>query len=169
VQNYEGINLDLLLTGAVVHDIGKTQELAYTRSFSYTNEGQLLGHMILELEIVNGKIAQIEDFPRELKTLIQHLIISHHGEYEFGSPKLPMFPEALILHCLDNLDSKVEAMQMILRADPNVEGSWTSYNTMFGRPLFKGSNDMAKTPERRLRFCPTLPGLVRDSAKDCRN
>lgn len=138
VQNYQGINLDLLLTGAVVHDIGKTQELAYTRSFSYTNEGQLLGHMILELEIVNQKIAEIEDFPRELKTLIQHLIISHHGEYEFGSPKLPMFPEALILHCLDNLDSKIEAMQMILRTDPNVEGSWTSYNTMFGRPLFKG-------------------------------
>ena len=138
VQNYDGIDLDLLLAGAVVHDIGKTQELAYTRSFSYTNEGQLLGHMILELDIVNQKIAQIEDFPRELKTLIQHLIISHHGEYEFGSPKLPMFPEALILHCLDNLDSKVEAMQMILRADPNVEGSWTSYNTMFGRPIFKG-------------------------------
>jgi 3'-5' exoribonuclease len=137
VQNYEGINLHLLLTGAVVHDIGKTPELAYTRSFSYTNEGQLLGHMILELEIVNQKIAQIEDFPRRLKTLIQHLIISHQGEYEFGSPKLPMFPEALILHCLDNLDSKVEAMQMILRTDPNVEGSWTSYNTMFDQPLFK--------------------------------
>lgn len=139
-QNYPAINLDLLLAGAILHDIGKTQELAYARSFSYTNEGQLLGHMILELDMVNKKITEIEDFPRDLKTLLQHLIISHHGEYEFGSPKLPMFPEALVLHCLDNLDSKIEAMQTILRTDPNVEGSWTSYNTMFGRPLFKGFN-----------------------------
>jgi 3'-5' exoribonuclease len=148
VQNYEGINLDLLLTGAVVHDIGKIRELAYTRSFSYTDEGQLLGHMILELEIVNEKIAQIEDFPRDLKVLVQHLIISHHGEYEFGSPKLPMFPEALLLHCLDNLDSKVEAMRMILRTDPNVEGNWTSHNTMFGRPLFKGLKRNGEDPQK---------------------
>jgi 3'-5' exoribonuclease len=138
VQNYEGIDLDLLLAGAVLHDIGKTQELNYTRSFGYTTEGQLLGHMILELDIVNEKIAQMESFPRELKLLVQHLIISHHGEYEFGSPKLPMFPEALILHCLDNLDSKLEAMKLILRTDSNVDGNWTGHNTMFGRPLFKG-------------------------------
>jgi 3'-5' exoribonuclease len=138
VQNYADVDLDLLLTGAVLHDVGKILELNYRRSFRYTTEGQLLGHMILELDMVNEKIAQLETFPRELKTLIQHLIISHHGEYEFGSPKLPMFPEALLLHCLDNLDSKLEAMKLILRTDPNIEGDWTSYNTMFGRPLFKG-------------------------------
>jgi 3'-5' exoribonuclease len=148
VQNYQGINLDLLLAGAVLHDIGKVQELNYSRSFSYTTEGQLLGHMILELEIVNEKIAQLESFPRELKTLIQHLIISHHGEYEFGSPKLPMFPEALLLHCLDNLDSKLEAMKLILRSDPNIEGQWTGYNTMFGRPLFKGFKRNGQDPTK---------------------
>ena len=136
-QHYEGLDYDLLLTGAVLHDIGKTQELSYARSFSYTSEGQLLGHMILELDLVNQKIAQIEEFPAELKMLIQHMIISHHGEYEFGSPKLPMFPEALVLHCLDNLDSKLEAMRMVLKSDPNIEGEWTGYNHMFGRPLFK--------------------------------
>jgi len=136
--HYSDINLDLLLCGAVLHDIGKTEELSYTRSFTYTNEGQLLGHMILELDLISEKISQIEGFPRELKTLVQHLIISHHGEYEFGSPKLPMFPEALMLHCLDNLDSKLEAMRVILRNDPNIEGDWTSHNQMFGRPLFKG-------------------------------
>ena len=136
--HYSDINLDLLLSGAVLHDIGKTEELSYTRSFTYTNEGQLLGHMILELDLINEKISQVEGFPRELKTLLQHLIISHHGEYEFGSPKLPMFPEALMLHCLDNLDSKLEAMRTILRIDPNIEGEWTSHNQMFGRPLFKG-------------------------------
>jgi 3'-5' exoribonuclease len=138
VQNYEGVDVDLLLTGAVLHDIGKIHELNYTRSFSYTTEGQLLGHMILELDMVNEKIAQLEAFPRELKLLVQHLIVSHHGEHEFGSPKLPMFPEALLLHCLDNLDSKLEAMKLLLRNDPNIEGDWTGYNAMFGRPLFKG-------------------------------
>jgi 3'-5' exoribonuclease len=137
-SHYPDIDLDLLLSGAVLHDVGKTEELSYHRSFAYTNEGQLLGHIILELDFINEKISQIDGFPPELKTLIQHLIISHHGEYEFGSPKLPMFPEALVLHCLDNLDSKLEAMRAILRNDSNIEGSWTSYNQMFGRPLFKG-------------------------------
>lgn len=149
-SHYDSIDVDLLLTGAVLHDIGKVYELNYSRSFSYTTEGQLLGHMILELDMVNEKIAQMEAFPRKLKTLIQHLIISHHGEYEFGSPKLPMFPEALLLHCLDNLDSKLEAMRMVLRTDPNVEGDWTGYNTMFGRPLFKGlKKDGENTPPNR--------------------
>jgi len=144
-SHYEDIDVDLLLAGAVLHDVGKTEELSYHRSFAYTNEGQLLGHMILELDFINEKIAQIDGFPRELKTTIQHLIISHHGEYEFGSPKLPMFPEALVLHCLDNLDSKLEAMKIILRTDSNVEGDWTSYNQMFGRPLFKGLKRNVRT------------------------
>jgi 3'-5' exoribonuclease len=135
---YPGIDGDLLFTGGVLHDIGKIDELNYHRGFSYTSEGQLLGHMILELEMVNRKIDRIPEFPRELKILLQHLIISHHGEYEFGSPKLPMFPEALLLHSLDNLDSKLEAMRGILKNDRNIEGDWTGHNLMFGRPLFKG-------------------------------
>ncbi len=138
-RHYPGLDQDLLLAGAVLHDIGKTEELSYSRSFAYTTEGQLLGHMILELDIVNRKVAEIEDFPPRLKTLIQHLIISHHGEYEFGSPKLPMFPEALVLHCLDNLDSKLAAMQDLIVGDTNPDPEWTAYYPMFGRPLFKGS------------------------------
>jgi 3'-5' exoribonuclease len=150
-SHYSDIDVDLLMSGAVLHDIGKVDELCYRRSFAYTNEGQLLGHMILALDFVNEKISQIEEFPRELKTVVQHLIISHHGEYEFGSPKLPMFPEALVLHCLDNLDSKLEAMKAILRNDSNVEGDWTAYNQMFGRPLFKGfkQNGQAHSEEHQ--------------------
>ncbi len=147
-QHYSGLDQDLLLAGAVLHDIGKTRELSYTRSFAYTNEGQLLGHMILELDLVREKISQIDGFPPDLKILIQHLIISHHGEHEFGSPKMPMFPEALVLHCLDNLDSKLEAMKFILRTDSNVEGDWTGYNQMFGRPLFKGFRKNSKDLEQ---------------------
>ena len=138
-RHYPGLDQDLLLAGAVLHDIGKTEELSYSRSFAYTTEGQLLGHMILELDLVNRKVAEIEDFPPRLKTLIQHLIISHHGEYEFGSPKLPMFPEALVLHCLDNLDSKLASMQDLIAGDTNPDSEWTAYYPMFGRPLFKGS------------------------------
>lgn len=138
-QHYPEIDLDLLITGAILHDIGKTEELSYSRSFAYTTEGQLLGHMILELDLVNQKIAQIAGFPPKLKTLIQHLIISHHGEYEFGSPKLPMFPEALVLHCLDNLDSKLASMQALITSDGNLDKNWTTYSPMFGRPIFKGS------------------------------
>ena len=107
-QNYPQINRDLLMTGAFLHDIGKIHELTYNRSFSYSTRGQLLGHMIIELEMLQAKIALIPQFPAEMKTLLEHLVISHHGQYEFGSPKLPMFPEALMLHYLDDLDSKME-------------------------------------------------------------
>ena len=110
-RNYPQINRDLLLTGAFLHDIGKIHELTYNRAFSYTTRGQLLGHMIIELEMLQAKLALLPDFPDELKTLVEHLIISHHGQYDFGSPKLPMFPEALMLHYLDDLDSKMESMR----------------------------------------------------------
>ena len=134
-RNYPQINRDLLLTGAFLHDIGKIHELTYNRSFSYTTKGQLLGHMVIELEMLQGKLADLPDFPQELKTMVEHLIISHHGEYEFGSPKLPMFPEALMLHYLDDLDSKMEAMRAHFERESTLDGPWTSYNASLGRPL----------------------------------
>lgn len=138
-QHYPEIDLDLLLTGAILHDIGKIEELEYSRSFGYSTKGQLLGHMIIELDLVNQKISEIQEFPLQLKTLVQHLIVSHHGEYEFGSPKRPMFPEALLLHCLDNLDSKLSSMLSLIGNDGSLDENWTAYNPMFGRPLFKSS------------------------------
>ena len=134
-RNYPQVNRDLLLTGAFLHDIGKVQELTYTRAFTYTTRGQLLGHMIIELEMLQAKLAALPDFPAELKTLIEHMIISHHGQYDFGSPKLPMFPEALLLHYLDDLDSKMEAMRAHFQREANLESPWTSYNPSLGRPL----------------------------------
>ncbi len=134
-RNYPQVNRDLLLTGAFLHDIGKIQELTYNRAFSYTTRGQLLGHMIIELEMLQTKLAKLPDFPAELKTLIEHLIISHHGQYDFGSPKLPMFPEALMLHYLDDLDSKMEAMRAHFEREADLGGPWTSYNASLGRPL----------------------------------
>ena len=140
-RNYPGqIDRDLLLAGAFLHDIGKVHELSYSRSFAYTTEGQLLGHMIIELEMLHGKIAEVErggsrPFSKELKTLIEHLIISHHGQYQFGSPKLPMFPEALMLHYLDDLDSKMESMRAHFEREASLESEWTGYNASLARPL----------------------------------
>ncbi len=142
-RNYPQVNRDLLLTGVFLHDIGKIQELAYNRSFSYTTRGQLLGHMIIELEMLQAKLALVPDFPPELKTLLEHLIISHHGEYEFGSPKLPMFPEALLLHYMDDLDSKMEAMRAHFEREADLESPWTSYNASLGRPLLNSAKYLA--------------------------
>src|SRR5437867_1285752 len=145
-RNYPQINRDLLLTGAFLHDIGKIHELAYNRSFSYTTRGQLLGHMVIELEMVHAKIAQVPNFPSELKTLVEHLIISHHGQYEFGSPKLPMFPEALVLHYLDDLDSKMESMRAHFAREVCSEGVWTGYNPSLARPLLNTAKFLEKKP-----------------------
>jgi len=142
-KNYPQINRDLLLTGAFMHDIGKIHELTYNRSFSYTTKGQLLGHMIIELEMLQAKLAQLPGFPEELKTMVEHLIISHHGQYEFGSPKLPMFPEALMLHYLDDLDSKMEAMRAHFERESTLDGPWTSYNASLGRPLLNTEKYLA--------------------------
>jgi 3'-5' exoribonuclease len=144
-QNYPQVNRDLLLAGAFLHDIGKIHELTYNRSFTYTTRGQLLGHMIIELEMVQAKIALIPDFPPELKTMLEHLIISHHGQYDFGSPKLPMFPEALMLHYLDDLDSKMEAMRVQFQREADLDNPWTSYNPSLGRPLLNTEKFLAGT------------------------
>jgi 3'-5' exoribonuclease len=142
-SNYPQINRDLLLTGAFLHDLGKIHELTYNRSFSYTTKGQLLGHMIIELEMLQAKLALQPGFPDELKTLIEHLIISHHGQYDFGSPKLPMFPEALMLHYLDDLDSKMEAMRAHFERESGFDSPWTGYNASLGRPLLNTEKFLA--------------------------
>ena len=142
-RNYpDMIDRDLLLTGAFLHDVGKIHELTYARSFAYTTRGQLLGHMIIELEMLQQKLAQLPGFPDEYKTLLEHMIISHHGKHEFGSPKMPMFPEALMLHYLDDLDSKMESMRAHFSRDPEAE--WTGYNASLERPLLNSKKFLEK-------------------------
>jgi 3'-5' exoribonuclease len=155
-SNYPHVDRDLVLTGVFFHDIGKIHELTYNRSFSYTTRGQLLGHMIIELEMLHGKLALFPDFPGELKTALEHLIISHHGEYEFGSPKLPMFPEALLLHYMDDLDSKMEAMRAHFEREADLESPWTSYNPSLGRPLLNSAKFLAPKANRTREDSLTL-------------
>ena len=157
-RNYPQVNRDLLLTGAFLHDVGKIHELTYNRSFSYSTRGQLLGHMIIELEMLQTKLEQLPGFPTDLKTLLEHLIISHHGHYEFGSPKLPMFPEALMLHYLDDLDSKMEAMRAHFEREAQLDGPWTSYNPSMGRPLLNSAKFLrAKAAEEPAVPAPPEP------------
>jgi 3'-5' exoribonuclease len=144
--HYKDVDLDLVLTGVVLHDIGKIEELSYYRSFGYSSEGQLLGHIIIGLRILADKVRDIPDFPPRLRTLVEHLIISHHGELDFGSPKVPSFPEALLLHHLDNLDSKMEAMRSILQKSSLIEADFTGWVPSLERMLLRKDQYLAGSP-----------------------
>jgi 3'-5' exoribonuclease len=135
-EHYGDLDGDVLLAGVILHDIGKLEELCYERAIAYTTEGQLLGHIVMELETVNQKMDAIAGFPHTLRTVIQHLLISHHGQYEFGSPKLPMIREALVLHYLDDLDSKLGAVRAALTAAGGEDG-WSAFSPALGRRLLK--------------------------------
>jgi 3'-5' exoribonuclease len=134
--NYPELDVDLLLTAAILHDVGKLDELCYERAIGYTVEGQLLGHIVMELETVSKAMDAIEGFPANLKTVVQHLLISHHGQYEFGSPKLPMIREALVFHYLDDMDSKMAAARAALAIDSG-EPEWSSYSSALGRKFLR--------------------------------
>lgn len=150
-QHYPGIDYDLLLTGVVLHDIGKIYELNYERGFSYSNDGQLLGHISIALRMLADKMAGVPDFPAGLRTLVEHMIVSHHGQLEFGSPKLPQFPEALLLHYIDDLDSKMECMRALIANDRQVEGCFTIFSPALERPALKKARYLNPEPvERRV-------------------
>jgi 3'-5' exoribonuclease len=140
---YPELNRDLLLMGVFLHDLGKVRELSYDRAFGYTDEGQLVGHIDLGIEMLNAKVARVPDltgepFPTELLLRLKHMIVSHHGTYEFGSPRLPMTPEAIALHYLDNLDAKIHSFTRDIRDDASGTSAWTPYNQNTQRRLFKG-------------------------------
>ena len=132
-----GVDLDLLMTGVILHDIGKIHELSYERTFSYSDPGQLIGHIVIATKMLDEKIRQVPDFPPKLRLLVEHLILSHHGTLEFGSPRVPVFPEAQLLHFLDNMDSKMESMRTALRKDARIDGNWTAFVPALERSILK--------------------------------
>jgi 3'-5' exoribonuclease len=136
VENYRDVDVDLLLIGGFLHDMGKIYEFSFDRSVEYTDKGQLLGHLVMEVEKVSEKIHAIPDFPEGLATLVKHMLVSHHGQYEFGSPKLPQTVEALILHYLDDLDGKIQSVQALMAKEAGTR--WTSYHRTYGRSFFRG-------------------------------
>jgi 3'-5' exoribonuclease len=146
--HYKDIDLDLLLAGVILHDLGKIRELSYARGFQYTTQGQLLGHIVIGMQMVQDKLRQFPDFPAPLRDLLMHLILSHHGEMEFGSPKVPLFAEALLLHHLDNLDSKMENARGLVERDRLVEGHWTGYSSALDRSLLKKRRYLEPEPPK---------------------
>ena len=143
IDLYPDLDHDLLRMGVFLHDLGKTRELAYERGFMYTDEGQLVGHLVIGVEMLDEKLPVATDLlgepiPLAVVLSLKHLILSHHGTYEFGSPRLPMTPEAIALHHLDNLDAKVHNYAKTIKEDLNTGSGWTPYDHAAGRRLFKG-------------------------------
>lgn len=140
---YPAVNFDVLLAGIFLHDLGKVREMSLDNAFIYTDEGQLLGHLIIGIEMLTEKIAEVEKltnepFSTELALRLKHMIASHHGTYEHGAVRLPMTPEAIALHHLDNLDAKVHEFARTIADDPNTGSTWTPFLPRIDRKLFKG-------------------------------
>jgi 3'-5' exoribonuclease len=153
---YPELDRDLVLMGVFLHDVGKVRELSFGKVFAYTDEGQLVGHIMIGVEMLNEKANKVPDltgepFPEELLLRLKHMILSHHGTYEFGSPRLPMTPEAIALHCLDNLDAKIHSFTRDIREDRNQTSTWTPFNQSLQRRLFKGTANGADAV-----YSPTL-------------
>ena len=137
--HYVGVDRDLLIVGAIVHDIGKIRELAYGHNIDYTDEGRLLSHIVIGLEIVDQKIRSIDAFPPKVANMIKHLIISHHGAREFGSPEPPKTIEAVLLNYIDEIDSRVNSIREFM-SNEDPEASWTSYHRLLERHFYKGDS-----------------------------
>lgn len=135
---YPQINRDLLLSGTLLHDLGKVAELSYQRSFGYTDEGKLIGHIMIGVQMIEDRVRTLPDFPAELAMMVKHLLLSHHGQYEFGSPKRPKFLEAVVLNFIDDLDSKINGVLAHIAKEPNREGNWTSYHRLYDRYFYAG-------------------------------
>jgi 3'-5' exoribonuclease len=137
VPLYENLNRDLLIAGALLHDVGKVREMTYLRSFDYSDEGKLLGHITIGVEMLQERISALPGFPVELGMLLKHMLLSHHGQYEYGSPKRPKTVEATILNYLDDLDSKINGIRTHIRKEPDNPSRWTSYHRLYDRYFFK--------------------------------
>ena len=135
-EQYPELDGDLLVTGAFLHDIGKIREFSYGRTIDYSDEGRLLGHLVLGVSMLEEKLAGLKKFPPETALCLKHMILSHHGEYDFGSPKRPKFLEAFVLHLIDDLDAKMNGIARFMSRDKS-EGAWTDFNRMFERYLLK--------------------------------
>lgn len=137
-NHYHDIDRDVLITGGLLHDIGKIYEFSYDRIIDYSDQGRLIGHIVIGVEMLNAKIATMENFPDALTLALRHLLLSHHGTQEFGSPKRPKTLEALIVHHIDDLDAKVNAFQGFIEDSGDDESNWTPFHRLFERFIYKG-------------------------------
>ena len=164
-KHFPGVDRDLVTVGAFLHDIGKVRELSVRKSIEYTTEGRLLGHISLGYEMLAGQVKTLPGFPDELALLLKHIMLSHHGEYEFGSPKRPKIMEAIIVNYLDDLAAKINSFQMTLKKENLKAGDWSGYSKMHERYLYRqasyaeaeqgGRPAASPDPERKGKKTPT--------------
>jgi len=143
---YPNLDADMLLFGAFLHDIGKIRELTYSPDLGYSDQGQLIGHLVQGVSMLDEMIVETEkqsgeEFPDDVANQLRHMIVSHHGQYEFGSPKLPMTLEAIALHYLDSLDARMHSVAQLIAEDVNKGSPWTVYHPSIGRKIYKGAAD----------------------------
>jgi 3'-5' exoribonuclease len=151
-DHYPQLDRDLVTAGCLLHDYGKAKEISPDPGFEYTDEGKLVGHLVLTCQLIREKAARIPDFPRELEWRVTHLIAAHHGRYEYGSPKEPVTLEAMVVHAVDELDTRVSSFGQLFAA---AQGPWTDRKNVYGRQLLVPG--LAKDDDRRLE----VPGLYR--------
>jgi 3'-5' exoribonuclease len=137
IARHYRLNVDLVIAGALLHDLGKIWELEIGSSISYTDDGRLLGHLTLEVLFVDRIIAELPAFPAETRRHLLHVLLSHHGEYAFGSPRRPKTPEALLVHMVDNLDSKMAGMLEAMGTGDNGEDAWSDFSRILERYVYR--------------------------------
>ncbi len=145
---YPGLNRDLLIAGALLHDLGKVREMKYARAFDYSDEGKLIGHISIGVEMIHERISLIPGFPPELAMHLKHLILSHHGQYEYGSPKRPKTVEATVLNYLDDLDSKINGIRTHIKKEGEMQGNWTAYHRLYDRYFYVDRSEESAGEER---------------------
>jgi len=169
VPLYGGINEDLLVVGSLLHDVGKIYEMSFERAFDYTDAGKLLGHITIGVELVDEKIRMVDGFPRELALLLKHMLLSHHGQYEYGSPKRPKTIEATILSYLDDLDSKINGIRAHIAKETASTSRWTAHHRLYDRYFFKsngmegeidGEQEVVCVQDETCQPAPTEPAAV---------
>ncbi|MCA1797207.1 MAG: HD domain-containing protein [Geobacteraceae bacterium] len=143
-ERYPRINRDLLVCSALLHDIGKVAELRYARSFDYTDTGKLIGHIVMGVEMLEEKIRTCPDFPAQKTMLLKHMLLSHHGQYEYGSPKRPKTLEAVVLNFVDDMDAKINGIALHIDREQHNPSAWTSYHRLYDR-YFYAPADEAET------------------------
>jgi 3'-5' exoribonuclease len=138
-DHYEGVDKDMAITGGILHDIGKIYEFSFDRVVEYSDAGRMIGHIVIGLEMIDARIAAIPDFPKQKAMELRHVILSHHGTLEFGSPKRPKTLEALLVHFMDDMDAKMNAFQEYMRQPAEGESNWTPYHRLLGQYIYKGA------------------------------
>lgn len=148
IRLYPEINRDLLTAGILLHDIGKLDEMSWDLDFDYTDEGRMIGHVIISTQHVAAVIEQVPDFPENLALQLEHLILAHHGRYEYGSPRRPKSLEAIALHHLENLDAQVNRFRGLIVEARRQGRNWTDYDRFLGRSLYAGEGPDLSIEER---------------------